>query len=210
MHDSHVCLRTVQDAATPSTLARLLDVNGTVVQLPLDLREPFARFVARQQIRHMKRWVARSGCVPTAVPHATTRTHIPRCRFCVGPVYRGGIARDSTPTGGQPKHVQEADFDVVWTVPSTAAAVASGSGKPPRTPGMDEAGGTDRRWSPQVAVLEAEVLTVAAEVRLLRPLHGYVWLCVCLAHSLCMTTGDAQLLEPAVRILPAHQPLSCT
>lgn len=39
----------------PPSMARLLDASGTVVHLPMDLREPFARYVSRQHVAHVKR-----------------------------------------------------------------------------------------------------------------------------------------------------------
>jgi len=146
---------------------RLIDVHGTVVQLPLDLRDTFARFVARQQVNYMK-------------------------RFCVDRVFRGGVARDSTPTGGQPRDVLEANFDIVWRLPSAhpghgggggggggggAVGGAAGGGaglhvRPPRPP-LHEHDGLATKVGAEV--LEAEVMLVAAEVMqsLSRHLNGY-------------------------------------
>eukprot|EP01138_Halocafeteria_seosinensis_P012644 gb/GECG01012919.1/.p1 GENE.gb/GECG01012919.1/~~gb/GECG01012919.1/.p1 ORF type:complete len:1513 (+),score=256.97 gb/GECG01012919.1/:1-4539(+) len=69
------------------TVPIYLDPSGTVVHLPFDLCEPFARFIARYDIQWLR-------------------------RYALAPVYRtrsyGGCSH--------PKELSEADYDIVWNL----------------------------------------------------------------------------------------------
>ena len=91
-----------------------------LLQLPYDLCEAHARFVARHRIQRLKRCVGDCCCVAriaTAHGFFGGRAVV---SYYVGRVFRGSSAA----SGGAPKEIHEAAFDIVWDCRSRESGVA--------------------------------------------------------------------------------------